>query len=110
MWAYCCLAARMNRDEFFAQLENLSPKEIEARLSSWDKEKLVLVHEFLQQRHSEVPQSEQQAAGTETDAAWAAMEAATRAKSRATIAIIIFSRRNAGSGGIHSCRFFGLKH
>ena len=24
-------------------------KEIEARLSSWDKEKLVLVHEFLQQ-------------------------------------------------------------
>ena len=78
----------MNRDEFFAQLQKLSPKEIEARLSSWDKKKLVLVHEFLQQKQSEVPQSEQ-AAGTETDAAWAAMEAATRAEFRATIAIII---------------------
>jgi hypothetical protein len=37
----------MDRDEFFAQLDKLAPKEIEAQLSSWDKEKLVLVREYL---------------------------------------------------------------
>jgi hypothetical protein len=37
----------MDRDEFFAQLDKLAPKEIDARLSSWDKERLVLVREYL---------------------------------------------------------------
>jgi hypothetical protein len=37
----------MDRDEFFAQLDNLTPKEIEARLSSWDSEELALVQEYL---------------------------------------------------------------
>ena len=30
----------MNRDDFFAELDQLTPKEIEARLPSWDKDKL----------------------------------------------------------------------
>jgi hypothetical protein len=37
----------MDRDEFFAQLGNFTPKEIEARLSSWDREELALVQEYL---------------------------------------------------------------
>jgi hypothetical protein len=30
----------VNRDEFFTQLDGLTPKEMEARLSSWGKEEL----------------------------------------------------------------------
>ena len=46
----------MNRDEFFAELDQLTPKEIEARLPSWDKDKLALVREYLEQTRSKAPQ------------------------------------------------------
>ena len=36
----------MDRDEFFAQLDQLTPKEMEARLSSWDRDTLLLVQEY----------------------------------------------------------------
>lgn len=78
----------MNRDEFFAQLEKLSPKEIQARLFSWDKEELVLAHEFLKQKQSRETQSDQLGRAA-TEASWAAMGAATRAETRATIAMIL---------------------
>jgi hypothetical protein len=37
----------MDRDEFFAQLDQLNLKEIEARLPSSDRERLALVQEYL---------------------------------------------------------------
>jgi hypothetical protein len=37
----------MDRDEFFTQLDQLTPKEIEERLPSWDMEQLVLAQEYL---------------------------------------------------------------
>ena len=78
----------MNRDELFAQLEKLSPKEIQTQLSSWDKEELVLVHEFLKQKQSKEAQSDQLVKAA-TEASWAAMGAATRADNMATIAIVL---------------------
>jgi hypothetical protein len=33
-------------DEFYAQLDGLTTREIEAQLPSWDKEKLVLVQNY----------------------------------------------------------------
>jgi hypothetical protein len=76
----------MDRDEFFAQLDQLSEKEIEARLSSWDRDQLLLVQEYLDQRQSKVPQADARLA---KDAASAAAEMASRANDRATIAFII---------------------
>ena len=40
----------MDRDEFFALLDGLTEKEIEARLSSWEREQLLLVQEYLDQK------------------------------------------------------------
>ena len=49
----------MDRDEFLAQLDQLTPKEIEERLSSWDTEKLMLAHEyFAKQSKAEPPQTD----------------------------------------------------
>ena len=49
----------MDRDEFLAQLDHLTPKEIEERLSSWDTEKLTLAHEyFAKQSKAEPPQTD----------------------------------------------------
>ena len=48
----------MERDEFFAQLDQLTPKEIEKRLPSWDRESLVLVHEYFAQRDRPRPQTD----------------------------------------------------
>jgi hypothetical protein len=54
----------MDRDEFFAQLDQLTPKEIEARLPSWDKEKLVLVQEYFANRdRARAPQTDHLARG-----------------------------------------------
>jgi hypothetical protein len=36
----------MDRTRFFAQLDELSPREIEAKLRSWNREQLVLVEEY----------------------------------------------------------------
>ena len=51
----------MDRDEFLAQLDQLTPKEIEERLSSWDTEKLTLAHEhFAKQSKAEPPHDSHQ--------------------------------------------------
>jgi acetoin utilization deacetylase AcuC-like enzyme len=78
----------MDREAFFAHLDKLTPKEIEARLPSWDKEKLVLVQDYLEQKRANKAQSAEGARAS-TDAAWAATEAAMQANTKATIAIII---------------------
>lgn len=40
----------MDRDAFFAQLDQLTPSEIEARLSSWETEQLLLAQEYFAKR------------------------------------------------------------
>ena len=40
----------MDRDAFFAQLDQLTPSEIESRLSSWDTEQLLLAQEYFAKR------------------------------------------------------------
>jgi hypothetical protein len=77
----------MDQEEFFAQLDALTPKEIEQRLTSWDKEQLLVVQEYLKNKHAKAQSDE--IARAASDAAWAAAEAAMRANSKATIAIII---------------------
>ena len=37
----------VGRDEFFAELDGLTEKEIEARLDLWDQEQLALIQEYL---------------------------------------------------------------
>jgi hypothetical protein len=50
----------MNRDEFLAELSQLSPKEVEARLATWDTEQLLLAHEhFGKQIPAKAPQADQ---------------------------------------------------
>ena len=40
----------VERAEFFAELDGLTEKEIEARLDLWDQEQLALIQEYLDQR------------------------------------------------------------
>jgi hypothetical protein len=40
----------MDRDQFFAMLDELNTSQIEARLSLWDDEQLKLVEEYLERR------------------------------------------------------------
>ena len=51
----------VGRDEFFAELDGLTEKEIEARLDLWDREQLALVQEYLDQRASAQAKAEQPA-------------------------------------------------
>ena len=78
----------MDRDEFFAQLDQLTPKEIEARLPEWGKEELVLVQEYLERTGPTAPHAEQLARAA-AEAARAAAEMASQANARATVAFII---------------------
>jgi len=58
----------MDRDQFFAELDQLTPKEIEERLSSWDAEQLVLVQEYLDQKGLKQAQTAQKLAENEISA------------------------------------------
>jgi hypothetical protein len=40
----------VERDQFFAELDGLTEKEIEARLDLWDEEQLALIQEYLDQK------------------------------------------------------------
>jgi hypothetical protein len=77
----------MDREEFFAELDQLTPKEIEERLSSWDKDQLLVVQDYLSGKQAKAQSNEVVRAAT--DAAWSAAEVAMRANTKATIAIII---------------------
>jgi hypothetical protein len=99
----------MDRDEFFAQLDQLTPKEIEARVPSWDKEQLMLVQQYLEQRRAKPRQSDllTQAA---TDAAWAATEMAMRANARATLSLIVSLCALLAAVTSAVVGFLGLQH
>ena len=82
----------MDRDEFVAQLDQLTPREIEERLSSWDVEQLVAAQEYLAQKQREQTRAalaEQAETGTnKDDAARLSVEVARRAHTRAMMALI----------------------
>ena len=77
----------MDREEFFAELDQLTPKEIEERLSSWDKDQLLVLQDYLSGKQAKAQSNEVVRAAT--DAAWSVAEVAMRANTKATIAIII---------------------
>ena len=43
----------MDRNQFFAELDQLTQSQIEARLASWDSEQLKLVEEYLGARNNQ---------------------------------------------------------
>jgi RNase adaptor protein for sRNA GlmZ degradation len=95
----------MDRDEFFAQLDQLTPKEIEARVPSWDKEQLMLVQQYLEQRRTKPRQSDQL-----TQAATDATEMAMRANARATLSLIVSLCALLAAVTSAVVGFLGLQH
>jgi ABC-type Na+ transport system ATPase subunit NatA len=85
----------VERDEFFAELDGLTEKEIEARLDLWDREQLALIQEYLDQRVMGRAKAEQAARITAApsapdDAAMASLvEVASTANTKATAALIL---------------------
>jgi len=78
----------MDRDVFLAMLDQLTPGEIDARLSSWDDEQLKLVQEYLDRKAIKPPQSQKAAqALTPTDLPVIAI--ATKASNMAKAALIL---------------------
>jgi hypothetical protein len=81
-WGY------MDRGEFFAQLDQLTDKEIETRLPQWDREQLLLVQEYLDQKakQTKAASSAQIDSSTKEEAVRVSVEAAKRAHSMALMA------------------------
>jgi hypothetical protein len=84
----------IERDEFFAELDGLTEKEIEARLDLWDREQLALIQEYLDQRVLRQTKAEQaaqtKAAPSAQDAVVASLvEVASTANTKATAALIV---------------------
>ena len=82
------------RDEFFAELDGLTEKEIEARLDLWDQEQLALIQEYLDQRvlgRAKAEQAAQIKAGPSAQDAVVAslVEVANTANTKATAAFIL---------------------
>ena len=85
----------VERDEFFAELDGLTEKEIEARLDLWDQEQLALIQEYLDQRVLGRAKAEQAAQikaapSAQDDAVVASLvEVASTANTKATAALIL---------------------
>jgi hypothetical protein len=85
----------IGRAEFFAELDGLTEKEIEARLDLWDREQLALIQEYLDQRMSARAKAEQaaevQGAPSAQDDAvvTSLLEVASTANAKATAALIL---------------------
>lgn len=82
----------VNRVEFFALLDGLTEKEIEARLPTWDMERLELAQEYVETRlaptESAGPDQKQIDKAAET-ASLLALNTARSAGLRATAALIL---------------------
>jgi hypothetical protein len=85
----------MDRDKFFAELDQLTPPEIEARLPSWDMEKLVLAQEYIEPKEKQDQAVEKGAAetgptstDTKEDRVQVSVEVARRAHTTAMMALI----------------------
>lgn len=85
----------VDREKFFAELDQLTESEIEARLATgvWREDKRPLVRAYLEQKKlawAKAAQADQlEVARSAKDAAWAAVTEAKGANRRATIAIIV---------------------
>ena len=82
----------VNRNEFFALLDGLTEKEIEARLPTWDMERLELAQEYVETRlaPTENPSPDQRQTGQAVEtAALLALKAARSANLKATAALIL---------------------
>ena len=83
----------VERDEFFAELDGLTEKEIEARLDLWDREQLALIQEYLDQRvlvRAKATAAQIKAAPSAQDAVVASLvEVASTANTKATAALIL---------------------
>ena len=85
----------VGRDEFFAELDGLTEKEIEARLDLWDQEQLALIQEYLDQRVLGRAKAEQAAQITAAPSALddpivtSLVEVASTANAKATAALIL---------------------
>jgi hypothetical protein len=77
----------MDRDKFFAELDQLTASQIEARLPLWDDGQLDLVKDYLDARSSSAQTARRQSTVQDREAI--AIAAATRALKIATVAIII---------------------
>ena len=75
----------MDRNLFFAELDQLTPSQIEARFPSWDSEQLKLVEEYLERGTIRPAQGGQSI----TQAESVAVAMATKANRIAAIALII---------------------
>jgi hypothetical protein len=82
----------MDRDEFFAELDQLTPAEIQERLSSWDVEQLVLAQEYLAHKEREQTRAalaaQAETSTTKNDTARLSVEVARRAHTTAMMALI----------------------
>jgi hypothetical protein len=90
----------VEREQFFAELDGLTEKEIEARLDLWDREQLALIQEYLDQKvlgRAKAEQSEQLKAAPSAQAEPSAQnavpsslaEVASTANVKATAALIL---------------------
>lgn len=83
----------VERDDFFAELDGLTEKEIETRLELWDREQLALIQEYLDQRVLARANALQgtpiKAAPSAQDAVVALAEVANTANTKATAALIL---------------------
>jgi hypothetical protein len=81
----------MNRDEFFAELDKLTEQEIETRLPQWDREQLLLVQEYLDEKaeQTKAAPSAQIDSSTKEEALRVSVEAAKRTHSMALMAMIL---------------------
>ena len=87
--ALFALSSGMDRNEFFAVLDQLTPSQIEARLPLWDHDQLKWVGEYLQRQDSGTSQTERPDALRPDAALAAAVAMATKANRLATVALII---------------------
>ena len=87
----------MDRDKFFAELDQLTPAEIEARLPAWDMEKLVLAQEYINQKEMHEDEAAETTTvetgppntGTKEDSLQISVQVARRAYTTAMMALIL---------------------
>jgi hypothetical protein len=77
----------MDRNQFFAELDQLTPSQIEARLPSWDDQQLKLVEDYLERRTIKPALLQKRGTQSVTHTELAAV--ATKAMKIATVSLII---------------------
>ena len=87
----------MDRDKFFAELDQLTAAEIEARLPTWEMEKLVLAQEYIDKKEKQENEAAEiitvettpTGTGIKEDRLQLSVEVARRAHTTAMMALIL---------------------